>query len=320
MAQSELSSSPSRPLRGGYRGRIAPTPSGRMHLGHARTFWLAQARAREHSGLLLLRVDDLDHVRCRDPRYLRDIIDDLHWFGIHWDWGPASSLGYGEFAEEMFYQSKRGEAYLNAWRLLYDRGTPSLSIIMDSCCSSFPSGVIYPSKLSRKDVERALSAPHLDADTEPVFPTHLRPRPEERIQDLTTPFGFNWRFQVPDGRVVAFTDNNLGYHEYTCGVDFGDFVVYRSDGICAYELAVVVDDHAMGVTEVVRGADLLLSTARQLLVYEALGLAPPEFYHCTLVTDSQGKRLAKRDDSKSLRAFRDEGAVPSDLLKTLFAS
>lgn len=181
-------------------------------------------------------------------------------------------------------------------------------------------GDIYPSKISRKDVERALSAPHLDNDQEPIFPIHLRPSPEERSEQLASPTGFNWRFQVPDGRVVAFTDNHLGHHEFRCGEDFGDFVVYRSDGICAYELAVVVDDHAMGVTEVVRGADLLLSTARQLLIYEALGLSPPEFYHCPLVTDSNGKRLAKRDDSKSLRAFRDEGVEPNDLLRMLFAS
>lgn len=182
-----------------------------------------------------------------------------------------------------------------------------------------PSGLIYPSKLSRKDVEKALSAPHPENDTEPIFPAHLRPSDAERIRGLDSPLGFNWRFQVPDGRVVAFADNNLGYHEYVCGVDFGDFVVYRADGICAYELAVVVDDHAMGISEVVRGADLLLSTARQLLLYEALALPPPEFFHCALVTDSNGKRLAKRDDSKSLRAFRDEGGLPSDLLKTLFA-
>lgn len=116
---------PSHRPKSGYRGRIAPTPSGRMHLGHARTFWIAQSRARERGGLLLFRVDDLDFVRCRDPKYLRDIIDDLQWFGIHWDWGPSSLLGYGDFPEELYYQSKRGEAYLSAWRVLYDRGIPA---------------------------------------------------------------------------------------------------------------------------------------------------------------------------------------------------
>lgn len=105
-----------------YRGRLAPTPSGRMHLGHARTFWLAQARARQFNGQLILRVDDLDHVRCRNPKYLQEIIEDLHWFGIHWDLGPFSSLGWGDLPESAYYQSRRSEAYLQAWKVLYDRG------------------------------------------------------------------------------------------------------------------------------------------------------------------------------------------------------
>lgn len=286
-----------------YRGRIAPTPSGLMHLGHARTFFIAQKRADEHGGKLILRVDDLDHVRCRNPQYMIDIVEDLNWFGINWDLGPYSSDGYGELPEEDYYQSRRTDAYMQAWRQLYD------------------AGFIYPSKLSRRDVERAMAAPHAEDDIEPIFPISLRPTDEElaSIGPLDSPAGYNWRFRVPDGADIAFTDAAMGPHEFTAGADFGDFVVFRSDGICSYELAVVVDDAHMGITEVVRGADLLLSTARQLLLYAALGLEPPAFYHCQLVRDEEGNRLAKRSDSKSLRAMRKEGKTPEELRALLFS-
>lgn len=302
----------SKPVR--YRGRIAPTPSGLMHLGHAKTFWIAQQRAAEFGGDLLLRVDDLDVIRCRNPHFLDDIVTDLHWFGISWQLGPfqdnrkpdISSETFSPFAatalsapNNYYFQSQRTSLYLSAWRKLLDMGA------------------IYASKLSRKDVERALNAPHPEDDSEPVFPPHLRPPTEQRLTSIDSPVGFHWRFQVPDSRVVQFIDRRMGLQSFTAGKDFGDFVVFRGDGICAYELAVVLDDADMGVTEVVRGADLLLSTARQLLLYECLGLSPPAFYHCPLVRDADGRRLAKRDFSKSLQSYRQDGADPAEIRRRL---
>jgi len=128
-----------------------------------------------------------------------------------------------------------------------------------------------------------------------------------------SPAGFNWRFLVPDGEEICFTDLHLGPQRITAGRDFGDFIVWRRDDVPAYQLAVVVDDAAMGITEVVRGADLLKSTARQILLYRALGLQIPEFYHCDLVRDEAGVRLAKRHDSLSIRQLRDGGWTPEQV-------
>ena len=123
----------------------------------------------------------------------------------------------------------------------------------------------------------------------------------------------NWRFQVPDGAVICFTDERCGPQRFVAGRDFGDFLVWRKDGLPSYELAVVADDHAMAITEVVRGADLLLSTARQLLLYRALGWTPPAFYHAPLVRDAEGRRLAKRADAVSLRELRKAGMTPEEV-------
>jgi glutamyl/glutaminyl-tRNA synthetase len=120
----------------------------------------------------------------------------------------------------------------------------------------------------------------------------------------------NWRFRVPDGRVVQFEDGTQGVQQFTAGKDFGDFVVWRRDDVPAYQLAVVADDAAMNITEVVRGCDLLKSTARQILLYEALGIAPPTYYHSDLLVDDKGERLAKRSDALSLRALREQGVTP----------
>ena len=131
---------------------------------------------------------------------------------------------------------------------------------------------------------------------------------------LRTPHSaFSWRFRVPDGETISFMDGNCGEQRFVAGKDFGDFVVWRGDGVPAYQLACVADDAAMGITEVVRGADLLLSTARQILLYRALGLIPPAFYHCALMLDENGKRLAKRHDALSLRTLRERGETPESL-------
>lgn len=270
-----------------YRGRLAPTPTGHLHLGHAQTFWTAQERARRHGGQMVLRNEDLDRDRCK-PQFAIDMLEDLRWFGFRWDEGP--DLG-GPFAP--YTQSERLDWYLDVWRQLHTAGT------------------IYPSPHSRKDVQSALTAPHED-DQEPLFPAALRPPPGTGAE-ATEPGMVNWRFRVPDGRMIEFIDGRCGLIRRVAGIDFGDFLVWRKDGFPSYELAVVADDHAMQITEVVRGEDLLTSTARQLLLYEALGWQPPAFYHCPLVQDETGARLAKRSAALSLRSLRAQGRLPAEL-------
>jgi glutamyl-tRNA synthetase len=153
----------------------------------------------------------------------------------------------------------------------------------------------------------AATAPHAE-DAEPVYSGACRARSAVSVTEA-----MSWRFRVPQGAKVSFTDGRMGAQTFVSGRDFGDFIVWRRDDAPAYELAVVVDDAAMQITEIVRGADLLLSTARQLLLYRALELAPPHFYHCPLVTDSRGARLAKRHDSLSLRQLRARGVLPDEL-------
>ena len=254
-----------------YRGRIAPTPTGHLHLGHAATFWKAYERAVQARGVAILRIEDLDPKRCKSD-YAAAAIEDLRWLGIEWHEGP-------------FYQSRRRELYLNAWRRLRD------------------GGFIYPCVRSRRDVAQAAIAPH---EEDPVFPVEWR-TPVEEGRQFQDPKDRNWRFRVPDREVIGFRDGNCGDVSRMALRDFGDFLVWNRDDVPAYELAVVVDDLTMGVTEIVRGEDLLTSTARQILLYRALDAAPPAFFHCPLVLDKDGRRLAKRDASFSLRALRTGG-------------
>lgn len=270
-----------------YCGRIAPSPTGYLHTGHAITFWRAQQRAQAHDGKLILRIEDLDPDRCR-LQFRDAIVDDLRWFGLRWDEGP--DIG-GPHAP--YIQSERRASHLTAWQRLHDRG------------------FIYPCRCSRRDVIAAAGAPHSEND-EPVYPGTCRP-PAGAISDAPGPRGANWRFRVPDGGLLTFRDHSLGEQRAICGREFGDFLVWRKDDVPSYQLAVVVDDAAMEVTEVVRGADLLISTFRQLLLYDALQLPAPEFYHAPLLTDDSGRRLAKRDAALSLRALRARGATPEEL-------
>jgi len=276
-----------------YRGRLAPSPTGLLHLGHARTFWIAAQRAVEHQGRLILRNEDLDAQRCR-PEFVQAMLEDLRWLGIEWKEGPDCGGSCGPYT-----QSERREHYLRAWRTLRDLG------------------VIYPCTCSRKDVAQSAGAPN-DSDDEPLYPGTCRlhePCGDSRLGCPATaepsgpldPAGVNWRFRVPDGEEIRFTDLHLGEQRTIAGRDFGDFIVWRRDDVPAYQLAVVVDDAAMQITEVVRGADLLKSTARQLLLFRALGLTPPNYYHCDLVRDDAGVRLAKRHDSLSIRKLRELG-------------
>ena len=288
-----------------YRGRLAPSPTGRLHLGHARTFWAAQERARNAGGTLILRNDDLDIARCR-PEFVEAVYEDLGWFGLRWDEGADVGGPCGPYD-----QSRRRGHYLEVFARLLERGA------------------IYPCRCSRKDVLRALSAPH-EGEEEPVYPGTCRPedaREGGAICDSMLPSlqtgarelrdadggRINWRFRVPGGEAVSFMDGGFGRQCLLAGRDFGDFVVWRGDGLPAYHLAVVADDHAMGVTEVVRGEDLLTSTARQLLLYRELDLQPPGYFHCPLMRDGRGERLAKRHDALSLRELREGGASPENL-------
>lgn len=285
----------------GYRGRLAPSPTGYLHLGHARTFWTAHERARAAGGTLVLRNEDLDPDRCR-PEFVAAMIEDLRWFGCQWQEGPDCG---GPFAP--YEQSARRSFYLAVFRKL------------------LAGGHLYPCTCSRRDVQRAAQAPHA-GDEEPVYPGTCRARPLDGFPQPQLelrrggsdsgggiPLASHWRFRVPDGEVIAFVDGAQGPRQFVAGRDFGDFVVWRQDDVPSYQLAVVADDAAMRITEVVRGADLLVSTARQILLYRALGFVPPAFYHCELLTDANGVRLAKRHAALSLRTLRARGMAPESL-------
>ncbi len=279
-----------------YRGRLAPSPTGYLHLGHARTFWIAQERARAHGGELILRNEDLDAARFKVD-FVNAMLDDLRWFGLDWSEGP--DIG-GPFAP--YNQSERMEFYRAALEKLRD------------------GKFVYPCTCSRKDIKSATRAPHANDDDEPIYPGTCRKNAEIQMTNdewkksfVIRHSSFSWRFRVPDGETISFIDGNCGEQRFVAGKDFGDFVVWRGDGVPAYQLACVVDDAAMRITEVVRGADLLVSTARQILLYRALGMSAPDFFHCELMRDETGRRLAKRHDSLSLRQLRGRGASPENL-------
>jgi glutamyl-tRNA synthetase len=291
--------SPSSSPSSAYRGRLAPSPTGYLHVGHARTFWTAFERARDAGGSLVMRMEDLDPDRSR-AEYAEAALEDLHWLGIRWHEGPHLD---GPFAP--YEQSNRHAIYLAVWRKLL-RG-----------------GFLFPCRCSRKDLEAAPSAPHENLpqsnaeqeplDDEPIYPGTCRDN-EPAARDIPEPGNYNWRFRVPSGEVIEFDDLNLGPQRFMAGVDFGDFVVWRRDGVPSYQLACVADDAAMKITEVVRGEDLLKSTARQILLYRALSLETPGWFHCRLAADRKGRRLAKRHDALSLRALRQRGLSPEQIL------
>ena len=266
-----------------YRGRLAPSPTGLLHAGHAHTFWIAAQRAVHEGGTLVLRNEDLDPQRCR-AEFAQAMFEDLRWLGIEWQEGPDCVGAFGPYA-----QSARSGFYVAAWRSLQEQGK------------------IYACKCSRKDLASAASAPH-DVDDEPVYPGKCRSL--SLGAGCEFPAGMNWRFRVPDGEVVEFHDLRLGPQRFVAGTDFGDFLVWRRDDVPSYQLAVVVDDAAMQITEVVRGTDLLKSTARQILLCRGLGYDIPAHYHCELVRDDAGVRLAKRHDARSIRALRESGWSP----------
>lgn len=252
-------------------GRYAPSPSGRMHLGNLLCCLLAWLSAKSKGGQVLLRIEDLDAARC--PRAYADAIrSDLAWLGLSAD-GP----------EPPVFQSERAEIYRYYYDLLAQRG------------------LVYPCFCSRSQLHAA-SAPHR-SDGQVIYSGACRgltPAQAAQRAALRPPA---WRVRVPD-ETVAFTDGHMGAYAENLARDCGDFYLRRADGVFAYQLAVVVDDALMGVTEVVRGADLLSSTPRQLWLYRELGLTPPEFYHFPLLLAADGRRLSKRDGDQSLAHLR----------------
>lgn len=274
-------------MRSGYRGRIAPSPTGYLHLGHARTFWTAYQRTLKHQGTLIFRNEDLDPQRSK-AEYAAAMLEDLCWLGVAWEEGP--DVGGPHVPYE---QSRRRDLYLRDWKLLVERG------------------VVYPCSCSRKDLAQAAQAPN-EGDEEPIYPGTCRPAPGTKFT-ATDPKGVNWRFRVPEGETIAFMDGNLGERGYVAGRDFGDFVVWRRDDVPAYQLAVVTDDCDMEVTEVVRGEDLLVSAARQMLILRELGRKSLAYFHCPLLRNASGERLAKRTDALSLRELRTKGYTPEQV-------
>jgi glutamyl-tRNA synthetase len=232
-------------------------------------------------------MEDIDRERCRSE-FEDAALEDLHWLGLDWDEGGEKEGAYGPYR-----QSEKAGRHEELWRKL----------IRD--------GWIYPSPESRCDI--LTQNPTREVDGGVLFPPGLRKSGKwlEREPDGRC----NWRFRIPEGEVVEFEDRNQGVQRFVAGKDFGDFLVWRKAGGPSYELAVVADDLDMGITEVVRGEDLLLSTARQILLYRALGGIPPVFQHEKLVCDAKGERLSKTAHSVSIRSLREQGWTPAEVLK-----
>ncbi len=267
-----------------YRGRFAPSPTGWLHLGNARTALVAWLRARAAGGAFVLRVEDLDGPRTR-PEALEGNLAELRWLGLDWDEGPDVGGPHAPYR-----QSERSHLYLAALHRLDAQG------------------LTFDCFLSRKELAELASAPHGPAGAGEGVYGEAERRSSAAQADAKRAEGRrpSVRFEVPD-RPVAFDDLFAGPQLLGAREDVGHVVIRRSDGLWAYQLAVVVDDFEMGITEVVRGADLLRSTAAQLLLYEALGWQPPRFAHLGLVADEAGERLAKRRGSLTLKELSEAG-------------
>ena len=268
--------------------RLAPSPTGSLHLGNARSFLIAWLSARSQSGRVILRIEDIDSPRVK-PEAVLQIYDDFRWLGLDWDEGPH-------------VQTERMERYEAALESLRQ------------------ANAIYPCLCSRTDIENAASAPHIEHEP-PTYPGTCRSRANVAPEGVP----FAWRFRT-DNQRLSWNDGFRGPQEFALDHVGGDFVVWKSSRsggggpirpTPAYQLAVVVDDAHMGITEVVRGDDLLPSTPRQLLLYQALKRVPPQFAHVPLVVGEDGRRLAKRHGDTRLSALREAGVRPEALLGLL---
>lgn len=258
------------------RGRYAPSPTGTTHLGNASTALLAWLSVRAQGGIYVMRMEDLDQPRVVAGS-AEGILRDLRWLGLDWDEGPDTGGPHAPYA-----QTGRGAFYDAAFATLR------------------AAGCVYPCFCSRKDIRSAASAPQAPGD-EALYPGICRElSPIEVARRIASGDAHAWRFRVEPAGLLAFTDRVRGRYEADIG-SIGDFVVRRADGVPAYQLAVVVDDIAMRISEVVRGDDLLASTIRQLLLYRALGASPPAFAHVPLLLGDDGVRLSKRHHGVTLQ-------------------
>ncbi len=277
------------------RGRYAPSPSGDLHLGNLRTALLAWLCARCAGGQFVLRVEDLDRPRVR-PGATARMLNDLRWLEIDWDEGPDVGGPYAPYT-----QSERQHIYSAHLQRLQD------------------AGMIYPCYCSRAEIASAASAPHENEG--PRYPGACRTLTQaQRQQHEASGRRPSLRFRVDDTRVLSFTDLFMGQQQQHVQNTIGDFIVRRADGIFAYQFAVVVDDALMRINQVARGSDLLASTARQILLYEASGFPIPTFAHVPLLLDPAGNRLSKRTQSAGLEPLRATGATPAHIVGQLAAS
>jgi glutamyl-tRNA synthetase len=265
-----------------YRGRLAPSPTGAQHIGNARTFLIAWLAARSAGGEILLRIEDIDSPRVK-PDASQQALDDLRWLGLDWDGGVV-------------HQTRRLALYERAFEYLRERE------------------LVYPCTCSRADVERAASAPHAGHEG-PPYPGTCAGRQSADAEHLGTA-PYSWRFRTDACESITFDDRFCGSITLDPRV-LGDFVIWKSAGTPAYQLAVVVDDHDQGITDVVRGDDLLPSTPRQILLYQAFGWQPPRFSHLPLVVGPDGRRLAKRHGDTRLGSLRKAAVKPEALIGLL---
>ncbi len=277
------------------RGRYAPSPTGDLHLGNLRTALLAWLFARVARGQFVLRIEDLDRPRVR-PHATERMIADLRWLGLDWDEGPDVGGPCSPYT-----QSERLDIYRSLLQRLHE------------------AGLVYPCYCTRAEIARVASAPH--GNEGPRYPGTCRQltRAQRRQQEASGRRP-SLRFRVDDERIVSFTDLLAGPVRQHVQQEVGDFILCRSDGIFAYQFAVVVDDALMHLNQIVRGADLLASTPRQILLYEALGFPTPTFAHVPLVLDEQGHRLSKRAESAGLAPLRAAGLTPAQVTGQLAAT
>jgi len=273
------------------RGRFAPSPTGYLHLGNARTALLAWCFARHAAGDFVLRIEDIDLSRSKEA-YLHANVQELRWLGLDSDEGDGVGARYAPYT-----QSARQELYKQALEKLEPH--------------------LFACYLSRKDLHEMASAPHENHKNTPVYgerERHYNQRIRAHKQaEGKTP---SWRWRVPN-KTICFDDGMFGEHCFDARADIGDVVLKRADGMWAYHLAVVVDDIAMNINQVVRGADLLASTGVHLLLYEAFEADPPQYYHVPLLLDDTGERIAKRRGGYTLTALREAGVVPERVLGLL---